>query len=230
MDDTVRINGVLAPEASLPFLSLSGGTSGVQVALAAAGANRRGDPRSGSVGVVCATPRRRERPCCSWTRTIRAAWRSSRPGGRRRAAQQLPAVHKLQQHTGLANLAIEPNIGGSNDGEVIFGYGFVNLSDRALMENVRAIPEEGAAGDLRRRGAAALRPRRRRQGADRLRGPGRAGQREAGGDDVQNEELGRPGADGFGLSKAQRGPVGVVKKLQKRVEALEKKKKRKDSD
>ena len=43
---------------------------------------------------------------------------------------------------GLANLAIEPNIGGSNDGEVIFGYGFVNLSDRALKENVRAIPEE----------------------------------------------------------------------------------------
>ena len=39
-------------------------------------------------------------------------------------------------------MAIEPNIGGSNDGEVIFGYGFVNLSDRALKENVRAIPEE----------------------------------------------------------------------------------------
>ena len=44
--------------------------------------------------------------------------------------------------SGLTNLAIEPNIGGSNDGEVIFGYGFVNLSDRALKENVRAIPEE----------------------------------------------------------------------------------------
>ena len=36
--------------------------------------------------------------------------------------------------SGLTNLAIEPNIGGSNDGEVIFGYGFVNLSDRALKE------------------------------------------------------------------------------------------------
>ena len=31
MDDTVRVNGVLGPEASLPFLSLSGGSSGVQV-------------------------------------------------------------------------------------------------------------------------------------------------------------------------------------------------------
>eukprot|EP00439_Symbiodinium_sp_Y106_P025596 s10442_g3.t1 len=39
-------------------------------------------------------------------------------------------------------MAIEPNIGGSNDGEVIFGCGFVNLSDRALKENVRVVPEE----------------------------------------------------------------------------------------
>ncbi|CAE7181179.1 unnamed protein product, partial [Symbiodinium pilosum] len=43
--------------------------------------------------------------------------------------------------SGLANMAIEPNIGGSNDGEVIFGYGFVTLSDQALKENVRAIPD-----------------------------------------------------------------------------------------
>ena len=42
----------------------------------------------------------------------------------------------------LANLVIEPNVGGNNDGEVIFGYGFVNLSDRSLKENVRAIPEK----------------------------------------------------------------------------------------
>ena len=31
VDDTLRVNGPLAPEASLPFLSLSGGSSGVQV-------------------------------------------------------------------------------------------------------------------------------------------------------------------------------------------------------
>ena len=48
----------------------------------------------------------------------------------------------INNTSGLTNLAIEPNIGGSNDAEVIFGYGFVNLSDRALKENVRAIPEE----------------------------------------------------------------------------------------
>ena len=31
VDDTLRVNGVIAPDASLPFLSLSGGSSGVQV-------------------------------------------------------------------------------------------------------------------------------------------------------------------------------------------------------
>ena len=43
---------------------------------------------------------------------------------------------------GLANLAIEPNIGGSNNGELIFGYGFVNLSDKALKTNVRDLSEK----------------------------------------------------------------------------------------
>ena len=43
---------------------------------------------------------------------------------------------------GIANLAIEPNIEGSNDGELIFGYGFVNLSDRVLKTNVRDLSEK----------------------------------------------------------------------------------------
>ena len=43
---------------------------------------------------------------------------------------------------GIANLAIEPNIGGSNNGELIFGYGFVNLSDKALKTSVRDLSEK----------------------------------------------------------------------------------------
>ena len=43
---------------------------------------------------------------------------------------------------GIANLAIEPNIGGSNNGELIFGYGFVNLSDKVLKTNVRDLSEK----------------------------------------------------------------------------------------
>ena len=34
-------------------------------------------------------------------------------------------------------MAIEPTIGRSNDGKVIFGYGFVNLSDRTQGGNTR---------------------------------------------------------------------------------------------
>ena len=94
------------------------------------------------------------------------------------------------------------------DGDVIFGYGFVNLSDRALNGERPGHPGGGAAADLRCGGAANLRPHRRRQGADRLRGPGRAGQWEAGRDDVQDEEFGWERADGFGLSEAQRGALG----------------------
>eukprot|EP00439_Symbiodinium_sp_Y106_P017990 s3508_g2.t1 len=52
----------------------------------------------------------------------------------------------LNTTSGLANLAIEPNTGGNNNGEVIVNYGFVNLSDRSLKKNVRPIP----AKDLQR--------------------------------------------------------------------------------
>ena len=128
----------------------------------------------------------------------------------------------INNTSGLTNLAIEPNIGGSNDAEVIFGYGFVNLSDRALKENVRAIPEE----ELQQIFDAVvnLRPHRRRQGADRLRGPGRAGQWEAGRDDVQDQNL--DGRELMTLDYQKLSVVlwGVVKSLQKRVEKLEKKK------
>ena len=112
---------------------------------------------------------------------------------------------------GLANLAIEPNIGGSNDGEVIFGSGFVNLSDRALKENVRAIPEEELQQTF-----DAVEP----QLYDRI----GAGKDQIGfvAQDVQ--------ASGKALDYQKLSVVlwGIVKKLQKRVEKLEKKKGRKD--
>ena len=51
----------------------------------------------------------------------------------------------LNTTSGLANLAIEPNTGGSgNNGEVIVNYGFVNLSDRSLKTNLRPIPRDQA--------------------------------------------------------------------------------------
>ena len=124
--------------------------------------------------------------------------------------------------SGLTNLAIEPNIGGSNDGEVIFGYGFVNLSGRALKENVRAIPEEELQQIF-----DAVEP----QIYDRIDG----GQGQIGfvAQDVQAS--GKLGAtmtknlDGRELMTLDYQKLsvvlwGVVKSLQKRVEKLEKKK------
>ena len=129
---------------------------------------------------------------------------------------------------GLANLAIEPNIGGSNDGEVIFGYGFVNLSDRSLKENVRAIPEEELQQTF-----DAVEP----QLYDRI----GAGKDQVGfvAQDVQaSGKLGATmcktknldGRELMALDYQKLSVVlwGIVKKLQKRVEKLEKKKGRKD--
>ena len=55
VDDTLRVNGPLAPEASLPFLSLSGGSSGVQVL-------SRWGPRTTPWAWSSAMQRRRARP------------------------------------------------------------------------------------------------------------------------------------------------------------------------
>ena len=130
--------------------------------------------------------------------------------------------------SGFANMAIEPNIGGQNNGEVIFGYGFVNLSDRALKENIRAIPEEELQETF-----DAVDP----QIYDCIGG----GKEQIGfvAQDVQaSGKLGATmcktknlgGRDIMALDYQKLSVVlwGVVKKLQRRVEKLEKK--RKDSD
>ena len=131
--------------------------------------------------------------------------------------------------SGLANLAIEPNIGGQNDGEVIFGYGFVNLSDRALKENVRAIPEEEMQETF---DAVELQIYDRIGGgkeqigfvAQDVRASGKLGATMCKTKNLDGREL-------MALDYQKLSVVlwGVVKKLQRRVEALEEKK-RKDSD
>ena len=230
MDDTLRVNGVLAPEASLPFLSLSGGTSGVQV-LSPLLEQIAVAPNS-SVGLVARN--------AAATGDATLILDSNAQNG----VVELKALAGggVQMNTlfqfmsfnttnGLANLAIEPNIGGSNDGEVIFGYGFVNLSDRALKENVRAIPEEELQQTF-----DAVEP----QLFDRIDG----GKEQIGfvAQDVQaSGKLGETmckvknlgGRELMALDYQKLSVVlwGVVKKLQRRVEALEKKKKgRKDSN
>ena len=58
---------------------------------------------------------------------------------------QLNALNQfisLNTTSGLANLAVEPNTEGSSNGEVIFGYGHLNASDRRLKTNIRRVPEQ----------------------------------------------------------------------------------------
>eukprot|EP00439_Symbiodinium_sp_Y106_P033617 s585_g4.t1 len=108
-------------------------------------------------------------------------WRAQR-------AQRPVPVHQLQYH-GLANPPSNLISGGSKDGELIFGCGFVNLS------NVRAIPEkelqetfDGVEPQLFDRIDGGK--------EHRLCGPGRAGQRKAGREHVQDQEIEREAAYG----------------------------------
>ena len=50
----------------------------------------------------------------------------------------------LNTSSGPANLLMEANTGGGSDGEVICFYGFQNLSDESLKTNLRAVPAEEA--------------------------------------------------------------------------------------
>ena len=228
VDDTLRINGALAPEASLPFLTLSGGSSGVQV-LSPLLEQIAVGPTDGTVGMVIRNAATTGEAAVLLDANNQAgvAELKVRAGGN----CELNALFQFisfNTTNGLANLAIEPNIGGSNDGEVIFGYGFVNLSDRSLKENVRAIPEEELQQTF-----DAVEP----QLYDRI----GAGKDQIGfvAQDVQaSGKLGATmcktknldGRELMALDYQKLSVVlwGIVKKLQKRVEKLEKKKGRKD--
>ncbi|CAE7298777.1 unnamed protein product [Symbiodinium sp. CCMP2592] len=128
VNDTLRVNGDIAPEQNLPYLYLAGGSSGVQV-------NSSYAENQSATGVA---------------RLYLTTQNDTLAGGKgelvalANGGVQLNASDQFISITtsGLANLAVEPNTGGNNDGEVIFGYGFVNLSDRTLKENVRVIPED----------------------------------------------------------------------------------------
>ena len=219
MDDTLRVNGALAPEASLPFLSLSGGSSGVQV-LSPLLEQIAVGPTDGTVGVVvrnAATTGEAALLLDANNQAGVAELKALAGGGvMLNAFQQFISFNNT---SGLANLAIEPNHRRSNDGEVIFGYGFVNLSDRALKENVRAIPEQELQDTF-----DAVDPQLydRIDGGKEQIGFVAQDQRQAGREHVQDEEFGRTGADGSRLPEALGRAVG---RGQKAAEAggLEKK-------
>ena len=144
VDDTFRVNGAIAPEASLPFLSLSGGTSGVQVLSPLLEQIAVGPP-GGSVGTVI----RNVAPTGESTVLLDSNNQAglaelkvlSIGGCQLNALDQTIA---LNTSSGPANLLIEANTGGGSDGEVICFYGFQNLSDESLKTNLRPVLAEEA--------------------------------------------------------------------------------------
>ena len=145
VNDTLRVNGAIAPEASLPYLFLSGGTTGLEMNTKFATVTGLGDP-----GGFCELAVINQAPT-GVARLFLSTQNNAPAGGRgelvalANGGVQLNALNQfisLNTTSGIANLAVEPNTGGSSNGEVIFGYGHLNASDRRLKTNIRRVPEQ----------------------------------------------------------------------------------------
>ena len=213
VNDTLLVNGAIAPEASLPYLFLEMNTKFAAV-------TGLGDP-----GGFCELAVINQAP--TGVARLFLATNNNGAGGKGElvalasGALQLNALNELMSFnttSGLANMFIEPNTGGNNNGEVIFGYGHMNASDRKLKQNIRTIPQKQAQQLFDE-----LEPKI----YDRVEGPkdqiGFVAQdvRELG------KALCKPMGDGelLALDYQKLSVVlwGVVKSLQKRVDKLEKK-------
>ena len=223
VNDTLRVNGAIAPEASLPYLFLSGGTTGLEMNTKFAAVTGLGDP-----GGFCELAVINQAP--TGVARLFLATNNNGAGGKGELVAlasgglQLNALNELMSFnttSGLANMFIEPNTGGNNNGEVIFGYGHMNASDRKLKQNIRKIPQKQAQQLFDE-----LEPKI----YDRVEGPkdqiGFVAQ-----DVLAAGELGKalckPMGDGelLALDYQKLSVVlwGVVKSLQRRVDKLEKK-------
>ena len=223
VNDTLLVNGAIAPEASLPYLFLSGGTTGLEMNTKFAAVTGLGDP-----GGFCELAVINQAP--TGVARLFLATNNNGAGGKGELVAlasgglQLNALNELMSFnttSGLANMFIEPNTGGNNNGEVIFGYGHMNASDRKLKQNIRTIPQKQAQQLFDE-----LEPKI----YDRVEGPkdqiGFVAQ-----DVLAAGELGKalckPMGDGelLALDYQKLSVVlwGVVKSLQRRVDKLEKK-------
>ena len=123
---------------------------------------------------------------------------------------QLNALNQniaLNTTGGTANLVIEPNTGGSSNGEVICFYGFQKPLGREAQDERPAALGDGGAGALRRRGGQELRSSGRRRQANGLRGAGGLRVGSAGQELLQAQELRGPGAHDAGLPADDGGAV-----------------------
>ena len=142
VNDTLLVNGAIAPEASLPYLFLSGGTTGLEMNTKFAAVTGLGDP-----GGFCELAVINQAPTGA-ARLFLSTQNNAPAGGRgelvalANGGVQLNALNQniaLNTTGGAANLVIEPNTGGASNGEVICFYGFQNLSDERLKTNVQPL-------------------------------------------------------------------------------------------
>ena len=140
VNDTLLVNGAIAPEASLPYLFLSGGTTELEMNTKFAAVTGLGDP-----GGFCELAVINQAPT-GVARLFLATQNSAGGSGELVALAnggvQLNALNQniaLNTTGGTANLVIEPNTGGASNGEVICFYGFQNLSDERLKTNVQPL-------------------------------------------------------------------------------------------
>ena len=122
LDDTVRVNGVLGPETSLPFLSLSGG-SGVQV-LSPLLEQIAVGPTDGSVGMVLrnAAPTGDAQLLLDSNNQAGVAELKVLASGNCELNAQFQFI-SFNTTNGLANLAIESNLGAATMGRGSSGMG-----------------------------------------------------------------------------------------------------------
>ena len=156
VNDTLLVNGAIAPEASLPYLFLSGGTTGLEMNTKFAAVTGLGDP-----GGFCELAVINQAP--TGVARLFLATNNNGAGGKGELVAlasgglQLNALNELisfNTTSGLANMFIEPNTGGNNNGEVIFGYGHVGSEAQAEHQGD---PAETSAAALRRTGTQDLR-------------------------------------------------------------------------
>ncbi|CAE7203396.1 unnamed protein product [Symbiodinium sp. CCMP2592] len=123
VNDTLLVNGAIAPEPSLPYLYLSGGTTGLELNTKFAAVTGLGD-----AGGFCELAVINQAPT-GVARLFLGTQNNAPAGGKcelvalANGGAQLNALNQfisMNTTSGLANLAIEPNSGGTNNGESQF--------------------------------------------------------------------------------------------------------------
>ena len=202
VNDTLRVNGAIAPEASLPYLFLSGGTTGLEMNTKFAAVKGARGPRRllrarrhqpGAHGSGAPLPLHAEQ------RARGGQGRAGGAGQRRRAAQRPEPEHRPQHHGRHRQSGHRAEHGRKQQRRGDLLLRLPEPLGREAQDERPAALGDGGAGALRRRGGQELRSSRRRRQADGLRGAGGLQVGPAGQELLQAQNLRGPGIDDAGL-------------------------------